>query len=337
MISISDYSLLNHNTFGMNVKAKHFVEYSSVVELKDFLKENIIDKKNTLHIGGGSNLLFTKDYNGLIFHSAIKEYHVISESDTDVLVRVGAGVVWDDFVEYANNKGWYGIENLSYIPGEVGASAVQNIGAYGVEVKDSIYIIETIAVNGAYDRIFTNEECQYAYRESIFKKQLKSDYIITYVTFRLSKLPKFHLDYGNIRSEFEKNNVEVTLRNIRDIIIKIRKAKLPEPSVQGNAGSFFMNPVVSKEKFESIFELYPSIPHFIINDNKFKIPAAWLIDQCGWKGKKLGNAGVNAMQPLVLVNCGGAEAAEIINLASAIQKSVFEKFGINISPEVNYI
>lgn len=332
-----DYSLLPHNTFGMDVKASLFIEYNSVQELKDLLVQQLSAQDKWLHIGGGSNLLFTTDYAGTILHSAIKGYEVISENQQEVIVRAGAGEVWDDFVAYTVQQGWYGAENLSLIPGEVGASAVQNIGAYGMEAKDLIVKVETVEAATGQERIFLNSECNYAYRESIFKHELKGKYIVTHVQFRLSKTPAFHLDYGNIRSELEKLHCAPTLQNVRNVIIQIRNSKLPDPQVQGNAGSFFMNPIIPRSQFETILSTYPSMPHYEVDQERVKIPAGWMIEQCGWKGKQSGRAGVHSKQALVLVNCGGATGQEIIALSEEIQQSVYQKFGIRISPEVNFI
>lgn len=331
-----DYSLLPHNTFGMDVKASVFIEYASVEELKEVLSLYVKDNQ-WLHIGKGSNLLFTGDFSGIILHSAIKGYEVIHEDTNEVVVRVGAGEVWDDFVAMTVENEWYGAENLSLIPGEVGASAVQNIGAYGVEAKDLIVGVEAIEVSTGKESIFKNEECGYAYRESVFKSLLKYQYLVTHVSYRLKKTPCYHLDYGNIRLELEKQKVRLTLANVRQAIISIREAKLPDPKLQGNAGSFFMNPVISRKHFEALLVDYPLMPHYEVDAESIKIPAAWMIDQCGWKGKRLGRAGVHDKQALVLVNLGGAVGAEVIALSEAIQKSVYEKFGINILPEVNFI
>ncbi len=331
-----DYSLLPHNTFGMDVKASVFIEYASVEELKEVLSLYVKDNQ-WLHIGKGSNLLFTGDFSGIILHSAIRGYEVIHEDTNEVVVRVGAGEVWDDFVAMTVENEWYGAENLSLIPGEVGASAVQNIGAYGVEAKDLIVGVEAIEVSTGKESIFKNEECGYAYRESVFKSSLKFQYLVTHVSYRLKKTPCYHLDYGNIRLELEKQKVRLTLANVRQAIISIREAKLPDPKLQGNAGSFFMNPVISREHFDALLVDYPLIPHYEVDAESIKIPAAWMIDQCGWKGKRLGRAGVHDKQALVLVNLGGAVGAEVIALSEAIQKSVYEKFGINILPEVNFI
>ena len=337
MKEIKNYPLLSHNTFGMDVKAAVFVEYDSVAELKTILSDNNYLSGQWLHIGGGSNLLFTADYAGTVLHSAIRGYEVVDEDDREVKVRVGAGEVWDDFVAYAVGNGWYGAENLSLIPGEVGASAVQNIGAYGAEAKDLIVKVETLAVETGAERVFSNEECRYAYRESIFKKELRGKYIVTYVTYRVSKQPVFNLEYGNVQGELAKRGCEVTLENVRNTIIAVREVKLPAPKVQGNAGSFFMNPMVPRARFEALQQQYPDMPHYDVDGDRVKIPAAWMIDCCGWKGKQVGRAGVHTKQALVLVNCGGATGDEVISLARQIQESVQQKFGISIFPEVNFI
>ena len=333
----TDYSLKSRHTFGMDVKTALFIEYASKEELKEILRTQQLEEGRWLHIGGGSNLLFMGNYTGTILHSSIKGYEVLSEDADEVIVRVGAGEVWDDFVAYTVAQGWYGAENLSWIPGEVGASAVQNIGAYGVEAKDLIVSVETVEVATGEERIFANAECGYAYRESIFKLSLKGKYIVTHVSYRLKKTPSYHLDYGNVRAELAKANFDLALANVRQVIIDIRKAKLPDPSVQGNAGSFFMNPIVPRAHFEALLKDYPQMPHYEVDTDRVKIPAAWMIDQCGWKGKRLGNAGVHDKQALVLVNLGGATGQEIVYLSQQIQKSVFEPFGIAISPEVNFI
>lgn len=332
MKEYKNYSLLNLNTFGMDVKAKRYVEYGSEDELKTLIPtlSGVV-----LHMGGGSNLLFKGDFDGIVLHSAIKGIEVVEETADAVLVRVGAGEVWDDFVAWAVEHGYGGVENLSLIPGEVGASAVQNIGAYGVEAKDVIALVEAMELSNGQKRIFGNLECDYAYRHSIFKNQLKGKYAITYVTYRLQKRPALKMEYGNIKAVLgEKENL--TIADIRQAIIDIRNAKLPDPKVQGNAGSFFMNPVVSREKFLSIQKDYPQMPYYEV-EGGVKIPAGWMIDQCGWKGKSLGRAGVHDKQALVLVNLGGATSDEIITLCDTICQDVREKFGIDIHPEVNLI
>lgn len=328
------YSLLPYNTFGIDVSATRFLEYASVEELQQLIEQGAITTP-FLHIGGGSNLLFTKDYDGLILHSRIKGIEVLEEDEHSVSVRVGAGVVWDDFVAYCVAHGWYGVENLSLIPGEVGASAVQNIGAYGVEVKDLIATVETVNIHGDW-RVYSVEECGYAYRDSIFKRPENKSIFITYVRFWLSKEEYYTLDYGTIRQELEKYPA-LTLPTVRKVIIGIRESKLPDPKVMGNAGSFFMNPIVSKEKLLALQQEYPQIPYYELSDGRVKIPAGWMIDQCGWKGKSLGPAAVHDKQALVLVNRGGAKGSDIIALSDAVRASVREKFGIDIHPEVNFV
>ena len=321
----------------MDVKASRFVEYASVEELRGLWNAEREAVARALHIGGGSNLLFASDYEGLILHSDIKGYTVVKETEEEVEVRVGAGEVWDDFVAYTVANGWYGAENLSLIPGEVGASAVQNIGAYGVEAKDLIVSVDTFGLETGEERRFMQEECRYAYRESVFKQELKGKYAVTFVTYRLKKHPVFHLEYGNIRAELEKQGCQVDLENVRRIIIAIRQAKLPDPKVLGNAGSFFMNPVVPKMQLEALLAQYPDMPHYPVDEAHVKIPAGWMIDRCGWKGKRVGHAGVHEKQALVLVNCGGATGKEVMHLAEEIVASVRERFGVTIRPEVNYI
>lgn len=339
MVEYNDYSLLNHNTFGMAVKASRFVEYSSEEELVAVI-DSLSDEQNVLHIGGGSNLLFQGDFDGVILHSAIKGIEVVDETDEGVLVRVGAGEVWDDFVAYAVEKGWGGVENLSLIPGEVGASAVQNIGAYGVEAKDVIALVECVELKSGVRRVFGNVECDYSYRQSIFKNKLKGKYAVTRVTYRLSKKPTLKIEYGNIKEWLAKGGKAegeaCSVADIRQAIIDIRNAKLPDPKVLGNAGSFFMNPVVDREKFLAIQNDYPDMPYYEV-EGGVKIPAGWMIDKCGWKGKAMGRAGVHEKQALVLVNLGGATWKEIMALSDAVCESVMAKFGVEIRAEVNFI
>lgn len=336
MKDLRNYSLLSHNTFGMNVRASRFIEYESEEELHSFLvgEETPLP---ILPVGSGSNLLFLGDFGGTVLHSAIRGIHVVAETEHEVEVCVGSGVVWDDFVAYTVGQGWYGAENLSLIPGEVGASAVQNIGAYGVEAKDLIVAVDTLCIATGEPRRFMKEECRYAYRQSIFKQDLKGVYVVAKVTFRLSKHPVWHLDYGNIRAELGKERGGLTLETLRHIIIRIRNMKLPDPAQIGNAGSFFMNPVIPFAQYEALRTRYPNMPHYPADEGKVKVPAGWLIDRCGWKGKKLGKVGVYDKQALVLVNWGGATGEEVRELAEKVSASVKEKFGIVICPEVNYV
>lgn len=330
------YSLLPHNTFGLAATTDTFIEYSTIDELKSILSDKSLFDKPFLHIGGGSNLLFTEDYKGTILHSKIEGIEVVNEDEDSFLVRAGAGIEWDCFVEHCVQNGWAGAENLSLIPGEVGASAVQNIGAYGVEAKDIIAQVETIEITTGNEKTFLNKDCNYAYRKSIFKNELKDKYIVTYVTFKLNKVAHLNLEYGNIKTELEKYD-EISLQTVRQAIIDIRNSKLPDPKIEGNAGSFFMNPIIPRQQFLKLQEQFPTIPHYDVDDNFVKVPAGWMIDQCGWKGKCLGHAAVHDKQALVLVNKGGANGNEIIALSKAVRASVLEKFNIDIHPEVIFI
>ncbi len=328
-----NYPLLGHNTFGIDVKADSFVEYTSEEGLLSLIAGGEI-KEPHLHIGSGSNLLFTKDFNGTVLHSAIKGIESTESSDEYETLTVGAGVVWDDFVDYCVSRGLYGAENLSLIPGEVGSAAVQNIGAYGAEVSDIITAVHTISMDGVR-RVFTRNECEYSYRHSIFKRSDMKRVFVTKVEMRLCKRGTLKLDYGALRSELEKLGGEPTLRQVRDTIIDIRRRKLPDPAEIGNAGSFFINPTATAEWYEAAKERFPDMPCYRLPDGNVKIPAGWLIEQCGWKGKALGRAGVYSKQALVLINLGDATGDEIVKLSDTVRKAVAEKFGIEINPEVN--
>ena len=333
MKDLKDYSLLRHNTFGIEARCHRFLEYDSVEEAKQvaaILRESSLPY---IIIGGGSNLLLTRDFEGIVAHAAIKGIKIIGSR-----MFCGSGEVWDDVVAYAVSHQLYGAENLSLIPGDVGASAVQNIGAYGVEVKDLISEVEAVEIATGETHIFQNAECAYAYRQSRFKHEWRNRYLITHVTYQMQTVFEPHLDYGNIRAELERKGITVpTAQQLRQTIIDIRNAKLPDPQVMGNAGSFFMNPIVSREKYEQLAETYEGMPHYTVDDAHEKIPAGWMIDQCGWKGKSMGRAGVHDKQALVLVNRGGATGQEIVSLCKTIQHDVKDKFGIEIHPEVNII
>ena len=322
------------NTFGLDVKAGRWLEYASMEELKALIAEGQISSPY-LHVGSGSNLLFLGDFEGTILHSAIRSIEMVNQDAEKVWLRVGAGVIWDDFVAYCVEHGYYGAENLSLIPGEVGASAVQNIGAYGVEVKDLISCVETVDVHGD-KRVFGVEECGYAYRNSVFKRPDMKSFFVTHVTFALNKAEQYTLNYGTIRQELEKYP-QIDLATVRQVIVSIRESKLPDPKVLGNAGSFFMNPIVPRAKYETLLQEYPSMPSYQVDATHVKIPAGWMIEQCGWKGKSLGNAAVHDKQALVLVSCGGATGADIVALSDAVRAAVREKFGVEIHPEVNMI
>jgi len=328
---INNCPLKERHTFGMDVKADQLIEFANEDELKGALTGAA---KPLLFMGGGSNLLFLNNYAGTVFHSVIDDINIVAEDDKSISLRVGSGVVWDDFVAYCVEKGWWGVENLSLIPGEVGASAVQNIGAYGVEVKDVLQSIEAISVDDLSKRMFTNAECNYGYRDSIFKNSLKGKYVITYVTYRLSKIANPNIGYGALKSVLTENP---SLQEIRDAIITVRNSKLPDPKVYGNAGSFFMNPVIPMEQFVALQSRYPDIPSYPASEGYIKVPAGWLIEKSGWKGKSLGNAAVYEKQALVLINRGGATGMEIKHLADTVIADVHKIFGITLHAEVNYI
>ncbi|GHT14790.1 UDP-N-acetylenolpyruvoylglucosamine reductase [Bacteroidia bacterium] len=331
-----NYSLLKHNTFGLDVKTRYFVEYESEADLLKLLRDEYFFSQRFWHIGRGSNLLFLGDFDGIIVHSAIGGIEIIKEDADWVCLKAGAGNDWDAFVAHCVENGWGGLENLSLIPGEVGASAVQNIGAYGVEVSEYIEEVHTYFIETGEKRIFSGAECNYAYRHSFFKEpENKGKYYITQVVFKLSKKPQFKLDYGNIREQLAGK--PVSLDSVRQSVIAIRESKLPDPEKIGNAGSFFVNPYICIAHYEGLKKHYPNMPHYPVNDEVVKIPAAWLIDQCGLKGKTVGGAAIHEKQPLVIINQNQATGEDIAALAEEVCRAVKEKFFIDLQPEVNYI
>lgn len=336
-------SLKEYNTFGIDATAHLMMKYSSEVELTDFLMKYRQEESHLplLHIGGGSNLLFLSNFAGIILFSEIKDITLLSEDEETVLVSVGAGVTFDDFIQYALQKGWYGLENLSLIPGQVGASAVQNIGAYGVEAGDFIKTVHTISLEDGASREWNHDELSYSYRHSIFKDQgTRGKYAVCHVVFQLKKRFTPCLNYGGLRASLQQKEISeesLSATLLRDIIIETRQNKLPDPKVTGNAGSFFMNPIVGIDKLHRIQAQNSNVPYYEVDKDKVKIPAGWLIEQCGWKGKSLGPAAVHDRQALVLVNKGGATGKDILELCRAVQQSVKETFGIQLSPEVNFI
>ncbi|MBR6495134.1 MAG: UDP-N-acetylmuramate dehydrogenase [Prevotella sp.] len=360
MKDIRNYNLLNHNTFGIDANCRRFIEFSTVGELQAVCKRLTDADQPLLLLGGGSNLLLTGDFDGTVLHSAIKGIEKVVEEGNSVLVRAGSGETWDDFVAFCLEKAWFGAENLSLIPGEVGASAVQNIGAYGVEAKDIIECVEAVEIATGRRVTFENDEIGYSYRQSRFKQDWKNRFVITHVIYRLSTEFVPQLDYGNLRQRLSpvKNGDISDLKaspsggrlegastggglegasSVRQAVIDIRREKLPDPKILGNGGSFFVNPIVPVEKYRELAVKYPEMPHYEVDSAHVKIPAGWLIEQCAWKGRSRGRAGVYEKQALVLVNLGGATGQEIIDLCRQIQHDVKQKFGIEIKPEVNII
>lgn len=339
MKDISNHSLLRHNTFGIDARCRRYMEYANIEEAQQICRQLSDTDYPLLLIGAGSNLLLTADYPATVITPEARFDVKVSPLSGDanaVELECWAGTTFDDVVAYAVDHGWYGAENLSLIPGEVGASAVQNIGAYGAEAQDIIVKVKAVEIATAKVVEFTADECQYGYRQSRFKNEWCDRYLITSVVYRLWCRFEPKLDYGNIKATLADRGIATpTAVELRQAIIDIRRAKLPDPNVEGNAGSFFMNPVVDTAHFEQLIAQYPDMPHYRIDADHVKIPAGWMIDQCGWRGRTVGNVGVHAKQALVLVNRGGATGAEVVALYKAIQRDVKARFGIDIYPEVN--
>ncbi len=331
---IPNQNLKNLNTLGLNVTCKFYAVPSSKKELIDLLLDKHFLQEKKMIIGSGSNILFKSDFQGLLIHPAMMEIKISDVERESVYLKVGAGVNWDKFVEFTVDRGWGGLENLSWIPGCVGASPIQNIGAYGTEAKDSIVKVEYVDIESASEFTLSANECRFGYRDSIFKQELKSKVVITSVTFKLSKFPKVNSNYADV-SEALKEYTNPTLHNLRQIIIDIRKKKLPDPAEVGNVGSFFKNPVVPEETAKVIQLDNPTLKIFPAESGFCKIPAAWLIEQCGFKGKRIGNVGVHSNQALVLLAYEGAKGQELLELSTFIMNAVKDKFGIDIEPEVN--
>jgi len=337
MLIEENKSLKNYNTFGIDCAARFFVSVSSKTELIDALKSDIHQK--IFILGGGSNVLLTKDIDAFVIHINIKGIKIISEDKHHVCLSVMGGENWHDFVQYCIGKDYGGVENLSLIPGNIGTAPIQNIGAYGVELKDVFESCQAISINDLSEVEFTKSECRFGYRNSIFKNDLKGKYIITEIQVKLTKINhKKNIEYGVIQQLLSENNIiNPSIKEISEAIIKIRKSKLPDPNIIGNSGSFFKNPIVKKEAFVQFIKKHPKAPFYIISETEIKIPAGWLIEKAGFKGKRFGDAGVHDKQALVLVNHDNASGAEILNLANKIQNAVKEQFGIVIVPEVNII
>ena len=331
------YSLKKHNTFGIEAKAKKFIAVHSVDELTQVLHQNKAEKIFVL--GGGSNMLLTKDIDALVIHIDLKGKKIIDEDEDFVWVESQAGENWHEFVLWTINQNFGGLENMSLIPGNVGTTPVQNIGAYGTEIKDTFISCKAIDIENRRIKEFSKAECQFGYRESVFKNEQKDKYIITSVVFKLTKKNhKINISYGDIAGELNKNNVvEPTLEEISNAVIAIRQSKLPDPKELGNSGSFFKNPIVLKSEFNAIQKRFPEMKYYDISETEVKVPAGWLIEQAGFKGKRFGDAGIHKNQALVLVNYGNATGQEILNISKDIQNTIFEKFGIRIEAEVNVI
>jgi len=337
-------SLKTLNTFGIEAAAKYFVRIRTVEEFKELACDKKFLGEKKLILGGGSNILLTGDIDGWVVKNEISGISVESETEDEVIVRSGAGEVWQDLVEWSIERNYAGLENLSLIPGLTGAAPVQNIGAYGVEQKDAFYELEAVEIGSGETVKFGARDCAFGYRDSIFKNKLKDRFFITAVSYRLVKLPasgasyQYKTEYGAVRAMLDAMKpCELSLKAVSDAICQIRRAKLPDPKEIGNAGSFFKNPSIPQEQFQKLAQEYPRMPHYPQTDGTVKIPAGWMVEQCGWKGKVMGHAGVHKDQALVLVNHGGATGKDILALSDSIWRSVAEEFGIELSPEVNII
>lgn len=330
-----NYSLRNLNTFHIDASARWFAGFSSEDQLQDLLDMRLSARYFVL--GGGSNILLTRDYDGLVMKNEIKGIEILKEDDHHVYVRAGAGESWHGFVQFCTERSLAGAENLSLIPGSVGAAPMQNIGAYGVELKDVFHDLEAFHFQERHTRIFTNADCRFGYRESVFKNAYKNQFCILNVTFRLNKHPTYHTAYGAIEQELERMQTGVSIQSVARAVINIRTSKLPDPTTTGNAGSFFKNPVIPSAHFTELKKEYPEIPGFPLEDGSVKVAAGWLIEKCGWKGLRKGDAGCHALQALVLVNYGNASGRQILELATEIGNSVNQKFKIQLETEVNII
>lgn len=338
MLIKSNFCLKPYNTFGIEAEASQAAPITSVNDLKELFADGHLQNKKTLVLGEGSNVLFTQSFEGLILINQIRRKKVIEETNEYVLLKVNGGEFWSSLVDFTVENGWAGLENLSLIPGTVGAAPVQNIGAYGVELKDVMQNLEAFDLRTGKVVQFNNRECAFTYRNSIFKQQYKNRFFIVNVTFRLSKTPVFKLDYGPLKKAFaDLPSNKIDIKQVSEVVKTIRRSKLPEPEVLKNAGSFFKNPVVDAITFASLKKEFSGLPAFKINENEFKLAAGWLIEQSGWKGKRMGEAGVYEKQALVLVNYGKATGKEILTLATAIQQHVKNKFGLELEMEVNII
>ena len=338
MVQISqNYDLTKLNTFGVSAYARFFLEIKNEQDFLDLLQTSEFKNNEKLFLGGGSNVLFTKNFDGIVILNRLKGIEILKEDANNVWVKAMGGEWWNDLVLFSVEKGYWGIENLSLVPGTVGAAPVQNIGAYGAEVKDNLENVEAFSIENGEKKIFSREECEFGYRDSIFKNKLKGKYFITAVIFKLDKIPKANTDYRALKDYLEKNKLEIkSSKDVSEAIANIRRSKLPDPKVLGSAGSFFKNVYIDSNKLAQLKFNYPDIPSFEEGE-KIKIPTGWLVEKCGWKGKRIGNVGVHDQQALVLVNYGKATGKEVLDLAQQIIYSVYQKFGLKLTPEVNLI
>ena len=335
---IENYPLLKLNTFGVDVKAKYFTSINTINELIEVTKTNVFKDLELLILGGGSNILFTKDFDGLVILNNIKGKEIIDQNQQSIFLKIGAGENWHELVMYCVDNGWGGIENLSLIPGNTGTAPMQNIGAYGVEIKETFIELEALEISSGKIVKFNNSDCEFGYRESVFKNKMKNQYIILNITLELKKNPVLNINYGDVKAILESQNIKnPAIKEVSNAIISIRQSKLPDPKKIGNSGSFFKNPIVSLNQLELIKKKYPNIVNYEINENEFKIAAGWLIERAGWKGKKFNNYGVHEKQALVLVNYGLANGMEIFELSEKIILDIKDKFGITLEREVNII
>lgn len=334
----SDFSLKKYNTFHIDASAKYFAAFQSLQQLEEILQLNEYKNQQILILGGGSNILFTKNFDGLVLKNEINGIETVHEDERHVYLKTGAGVNWHQFVMHCIHKNLAGVENLSLIPGNVGASPMQNIGAYGAEIKDVFYSLDAYHIYDRKTYTFTTNDCEFGYRESVFKRKYKDQFVISDVTFVLNKIPHYNISYGAIGDELKKMDVhQLSIKAISDAVINIRTSKLPDPNLVGNAGSFFKNPQVKKIKLDELRITFPAIPSFKVDDEHAKIPAGWLIEQCGWKGFRNGDAGCYDKQALVLVNYGNAKGEEIYTLSEKILESVWKKFDVELEREVNIL
>ena len=335
---IENYPLLKLNTFGVDVKAKYFTSINTINELIEVTKTNVFKDLELLILGGGSNILLTKDFDGLVILNNIKGKEIISQNQQSIFLKIGAGENWHELVMYCVDNGWGGIENLSLIPGNTGTAPMQNIGAYGVEIKETFIELEALEISSGKIVKFNNSDCEFGYRESVFKNKMKNQYIILNITLELKKNPVLNINYGDVKAILESQNIKNPgIKEVSNAIISIRQSKLPDPKKIGNSGSFFKNPIVSLNQLELIKKKYPNVVNYEINENEFKIAAGWLIERAGWKGKKFNNYGIHEKQALVLVNYGLANGMEIFELSEKIILDIKDKFGITLEREVNII